>query len=330
MHCFVDLHQVRQCSCTWGGSEIIKFRLHQSGDSGGVALSRPSAALSQSITFIITNSYNPMSKGTFQRQPPLAIVLSKFMKTMRTKKSTTKKPRKPDMDTWLESETPHLRTALERASRHFDRNDALDVHTLEAMYGKESSFGRSRGKRNSEFPAGDFQIDPSLARKNGLRVSERNDERFDLDASSAAAAKILKHSDNLFSKRSQISGDRYTSPISDPIERKRFDLAAYHAGDARIAKAQALAKQAGEDPTKWENVQKYLEAAGEKAKLADQTREYVHTVSGYEREFVKKSKADANAKYKKGKPVDPYPKGGHWVTINHRHIFIEDKKRSIS
>src|SRR5437016_1700644 len=93
---------------------------------------------------------------------------------------------------WLKRETPFQRKALETASRHFDKNDTMDVHTLEALYGQESSFGKYRGKRNSNGAAGDFQIKKKTAKDLGLRVSEKNDERFDLDASSAAAAKNLK------------------------------------------------------------------------------------------------------------------------------------------
>lgn len=50
-------------------------------------------------------------------------------------------------------------------------------------------------------------------------------------------------------------------------------------------------------------------------------------MSGYEEEFDKKSKADPNAKYKKAKPVDPYPSGGHWITKDGRHILIKDYPR---
>jgi hypothetical protein len=47
-------------------------------------------------------------------------------------------------------------------------------------------------------------------------------------------------------------------------------------------------------------------------------------VSGYEKEFDKKSKADPNAKYKRARPIDPYPSGGHWITKDGRHILIQN------
>jgi membrane-bound lytic murein transglycosylase MltF len=186
---------------------------------------------------------------------------------------TTKTSQQPNMADWLKRETPHQRKALETASRHFDKHDAMDVHTLEALSGQESSFGKYRGKRNSDGAVGDFQMKKSVAQKIGLHVSEKNDERFDLDSSSAAAAKQLKSSDNYFSKETTLWGNTKSIPVVDPEERKKFVTAAYNAGDSRIAKAQRKALEAGEDPTKWNNVKKYLEKAGATKQQADETRE---------------------------------------------------------
>ncbi|MBI3556685.1 MAG: transglycosylase SLT domain-containing protein [Deltaproteobacteria bacterium] len=229
-----------------------------------------------------------------------------------------------DISAWVKRETPHQRKSLETASRHFDRNDAMDVHTLEAVYAQESSFGQSRGRRNATGPAGDFQLKRNVAQKMGLHVSKANDERFDLDAASAAAAKLLKTSDSRFSKATTLTKGLKTTQVEDAVERKHFSLAAYNAGDARIAGAQKLAFEAGEDPTKWKNVKKYLEKAGATKRQADETRDYIDMISSHEREFEKGSKADANAKFKKTKPIEKYPPGRHWVTIDGRHILIKD------
>ena len=48
-----------------------------------------------------------------------------------------KKSQKSNVPGWIKRETSHTRRSLETASRHFDRNDELDVHTLEAIYGQE-------------------------------------------------------------------------------------------------------------------------------------------------------------------------------------------------
>ncbi|MBI3322584.1 MAG: transglycosylase SLT domain-containing protein [Candidatus Omnitrophica bacterium] len=92
---------------------------------------------------------------------------------------------------WLERETPRIRRALESASRHFDADDNLTVNTLEAVYGRESSFGTLLGTRGSSEAAGHFQFQPDTATRYGLSSSKGNDQRFDIDRASSAAARYL-------------------------------------------------------------------------------------------------------------------------------------------
>jgi membrane-bound lytic murein transglycosylase MltF len=236
----------------------------------------------------------------------------------------SKKSQKSNVPEWLKREAPHIREALETASRHFDRNDILDVHTLEALYGQESSFGQNRRQRNIKGATGDFQMESDTAKEMGLHISEKDDERFDIGPSSAAAAKYLKILDNQFRDKTTLIGTVETIPIENTQERKKFDFAAYNGGASRIAQAQKLAHEGGDDPTKWDNVQKYLERAGATKDKAKEIREYVDNVSSYEAEFDSESHAKSNAKYKKSKSIEPYPKGSHWITIHGKHILIKD------
>ena len=97
--------------------------------------------------------------------------------------------KKTDVDGWLKREDGHVREALENASTYFDNKDVLDVHTLEAIYGQESSFGINRNQRGIDGPAGDFQIEKATAEQYGLFVSKANNQRFDVDYASIAAAR---------------------------------------------------------------------------------------------------------------------------------------------
>ncbi|MBF0388207.1 MAG: transglycosylase SLT domain-containing protein [Candidatus Omnitrophica bacterium] len=120
-------------------------------------------------------------------------------------------PKKPsDVDIWIDREkkNEHIRQALENASTYFDHNDVLDVHTLEAVYGKESSFGNLLKKRGIVKPAGAFQLDKVTAERYGLSVSKENDQRFDIDYASIAAARYLKDIDYGFSKETILTQSR--------------------------------------------------------------------------------------------------------------------------
>ena len=66
-----------------------------------------------------------------------------------------------DVIDWIKNRSSHQVKALEKASKVFDDHDNLSVNTLEAIYGKESSFGKESylddSPRGSNKPAGHFQ-----------------------------------------------------------------------------------------------------------------------------------------------------------------------------
>jgi len=246
-------------------------------------------------------------------------------KISKTPKFKRKVPKVSPVGTWLKRETAHKRAAVENASRHFDEKDALTVNTLEAIYGQESSFGKTRRKRGIAGAAGDFQLEQKTANRMGLSVSDKNDERFDVDNASAASAKYLKMQDKAFSKKTTLSKNISTSPVEDSSERKKFTIAAFNAGEGRIAKAQMLAKEDGKDPSVWDDVKDYLESAGATPAKSKEIREYVEKVLVYDAEFSKNSKADKTVKSGKPRKIKKLPAGGHWITLDGKHIFIEDK-----
>ena len=230
-----------------------------------------------------------------------------------------------DVDVWLRRETPRVRRALESVSRHFGSDSRLTVHTLEAVYGRESSFGTitMMRKPGSSAAAGHFHFEPATARRYGLSVSKKNDERFDLNKSSSAAARYLRDLDKTFSKETTILGRSRSVPVSSASEREKFVLGAYNAGERHIADAQRFAQKAGKHPQLWSDVQQFLEPASPKKEQArEKVREiqqYVEKVLLYEIEFAQKSPA---GKGKTAKGEYRCTKGGHWVTIDGRPVYI--------
>ena len=218
-----------------------------------------------------------------------------------------------NVDRWLERETPRVRKALESASRYFDANDELTVNTLEAVYGQENSFGILMGKRGSTGAAGHFQFEPTTARRYGLIVSKGNDQRFDLDRASSAAARYLKDLDTWFGKKTKLSEGLYTVSVSSISERKKFVLGAFNAGEGRVAGAQRRAEKDGKDPQSWSNVAEYL---------AQETQQYVEMIPLYEAEFFQKSPADKSRKRKNTRKRTYRCTVGHWRTIDDRPVFI--------
>ncbi|MDP3703117.1 MAG: transglycosylase SLT domain-containing protein [Candidatus Omnitrophota bacterium] len=229
-----------------------------------------------------------------------------------------------NVDQWLEWEIPHIRQALESASRYFDENDSLTVNTLEAVYGQESSFGTMMGLRGSSDAVGHFHLKPETAKEYGLSVSKNNDQRFDTDRASSAAARYLKDLDTFFSKNTELFKGLTTVAVKNSLERYKFVLAAYNGGQGRVADAQHRAETVGKSPYLWTDVEKFLESKYTKKSTADQMREYVEKVALYEAEFASKSPADKTMKSKEPRKGIYRCADGHWRTIDDRPVFICD------
>jgi len=231
---------------------------------------------------------------------------------------------KSKVDGWLQRETPRVRRALESASRHFDTDDHLTVNTLEAVYGQESSFGTQMRERGSGGAAGHFHLEKATAERYGLKVSRENDQRFDIDRASSAAARYLKDLDTTFGKKTTVLKKEGLDsiPVKSISERKKFILGAYNAGEGRVARAQRLAEQAGKNPRLWSDVQQFIAEAGTTSAKERETREYVEEVLRNEAEFAIKSPADKNKKQKKPGKKQAWCTEGRWRTIDDRPVFI--------
>lgn len=231
-------------------------------------------------------------------------------------------PKSPsDVDVWLQRETPRVRQALESASRHFDASDDFTVNTLEAIYAKESSFGTMLGERGSADPAGHFHLSPDTAKRYGLTVSKTNDQRFDIDYASSAAARYLKDLHTIFSTGKKFL-DKNAIAVRSASERKKFVLAAYNAGEGRIARAQELAQKDRKNPQVWADVEIFLEKAGARGSKPREIKDYVEIVPIYEAEFARKSPANKQIKHKKPRKELTRCTDGHWRTIDDRPVFI--------
>lgn len=190
------------------------------------------------------------------------------------------------------------------------------------MYGRESSFGIQLGKRGSPEAAGHFQLRSETAKRYGLTISRNNDQRFDIDYASSAAARYLKDLDTMFSKKTTLLRGTETIPVKNASERKKFALGAYNGGEGRIAAAQRLTEKAGNNPQLWSDVQEFLKLAGATESKAKEIRQYVELVPSYELEFAQKSSANKALKHKEAREEKPRCTTGHWVTIDDRPVFI--------
>jgi hypothetical protein len=85
----------------------------------------------------------------------------------------------------------------------------------------------------------------------------------------------LRYLHDLFARPASLGRGVATTPVADAHERRLFAVAAFNAGEGRVAVAQAHARAAGHDPTRFADVRPYLPPI---------TRTYVERVSTFARE----------------------------------------------
>jgi len=119
---------------------------------------------------------------------------------------------------------------------------------------------------------GTFQVTAPTAADIRRRLASGALERPSGGDDVALGVAHLRWLDDLFGRTTELGGGLATTPVADRDERRRFAVAAYNAGEGRVARAQERARALHRDPTRYENVRPFLPAI---------TRRYVDRVMRY-------------------------------------------------
>lgn len=120
--------------------------------------------------------------------------------------------------------------------------------------------------------AGTFQVRPSTA--SDMRALLRSGEvaRAPGGDDVVLGVTYLRHLDDLFAESTELRPGLRTVAVPDPAQRQHFAVAAFNAGQGRVAAAQAAASRRGADPRDFASVRPHLPSI---------TRTYVDRVSRY-------------------------------------------------
>jgi soluble lytic murein transglycosylase-like protein len=122
---------------------------------------------------------------------------------------------------------------------------------------------------------GTFQVTATTAAEMRRRIAAGRVPRPAGGDDVALGVGYLRYLDDLFARRAVLARGLATTPVADGDERRRFAVAAYNAGEGRVARAQAAAAAAGGDPTRFDDVRRYLPGG---------TRTYVDRVLAFRTE----------------------------------------------
>lgn len=164
----------------------------------------------------------------------------------------------------LDATKLELFARIKKAACHFGVDPAI---------GKGIAWTESRFDQNARSPDGlsygAFQLTRVTAEVMRARLA-RASVGLPLHDEVTLGIGYLRYLDRLFARRTVLDNRGLTTtPVTDPVERWRFAIASYNAGEGRVAGAQRSAAALGRNPIRFEDVRPFLPPI---------TRRYVDTV----------------------------------------------------
>jgi soluble lytic murein transglycosylase-like protein len=161
----------------------------------------------------------------------------------------------------------------------------IDPALSVAVASAESSFDPNAVSSDGHESKGLFQLLDSTGKhwleKAGL---EQEYQPFDVKQNAELGIRYLRYLHDLFSKESALGQTITTRPAANSSSLENLAVAAYNAGEGRVASAQERAARAGLDPQNYSEIEGYL---------PESTREYVRKVTQlrgrYEELFIGKA-----------------------------------------
>ena len=129
---------------------------------------------------------------------------------------------------------------------------------------------------------GTFQMTHATKAEMHRKIARGDVERPDGPDEVALPVGYLHYLDDVFASDTTLGRGLTTVGVDDPAQRERFTVAAYNAGEGRVAAAQARAEQAGLDPTRFEQVRPFLPSI---------TQAYVARVGRYQQQELQAARS---------------------------------------
>ncbi len=161
-------------------------------------------------------------------------------------------------------------------------NDSGKKHGIDpalsmAVVSAESSFNPTAVSSDGFASKGLFQLlDKTGAHLHKKLGRDGDYNPFDPETNVDLGVGYLRHLHEIFNKRSELPNELVTTPAANYASLEKFAVAAFNAGEGRVASAQERAGKAGFNPAVFEQVREYL---------PDSTREYVDRVFNNKSEY---------------------------------------------
>ena len=181
----------------------------------------------------------------------------------------------PPATTDTRNKLEELRSIIRNASL----NQGIDPDLSFAVAKAESSLKVYAISEDGHGSKGLFQLLDTTAREMMVRTGKAGQkyDPFDAKQNSELGNAYLRRLHDLFGKESNLGWNLKTVAASSAGDLEKLAVAAFNAGEGRVARAQSRARAAGKDPGEFEAIRAYLPAS---------TQQYVQRVLNYRDEIV--------------------------------------------
>ena len=168
-----------------------------------------------------------------------------------------------------------LRSIIKTASESYGVNPDLSFAVAKA----ESSLRVYAISQDGHSSKGLFQLLDSTAKEMMARTGQKGQkyDPFNAKQNSELGNAYLRRLHDLFGKESNLGWNIKTVPASSAGDLEKLAVAAFNAGEGRVARAQARAQAAGKNPGEFDAIRPYLPAS---------TQQYVQRVLGFRDEMI--------------------------------------------
>jgi soluble lytic murein transglycosylase-like protein len=152
-----------------------------------------------------------------------------------------------------------LADAITEASDHAGVSSDVSLAVAVA----ESSLN-AKAHSSDGLSSGTFQVTGPTATDIRRRIRDGEIDRPPGSDDVALGVAHLSWLHDIFGRDAALGGSLHTVPVDDASERTRFAVAAYNAGEGRVARAQERAADLHRDPTRYESIRAFLPATTQK------------------------------------------------------------------